>query len=312
MPQETTVKRLLTLTCLVLAGFCGQVRAAGVTGAQRAAASEFLAAVASGNAQNIGYAIHPAELEELRTRLLGLLREEAQRGDSALRVRLFGPGLMLAELERYTAVTFYGALSRRLTLRGRQYEDAVWLAAIPDQKSVHVLLRGKQPKDRGAVQVVNVVTLLPYGKDWKAAIPSEVQAQIDDLVEGRTGEASPPPAASSAGSSAQAANVPGILLLLDGADKALVDGRCDDYYERYLSPNFRKVTAKKAIETLVKSCANSIGMRETLLTTLRIVRNTRPRYEYAGTRAVYDLGGQGLPFDHFVLERIDDRWYIAE
>jgi len=33
------------------------------------------------------------------------------------------------------------------------------------------------------VLVVNVVTLKPYGKDWKAALPSEIQAQIDDLIE---------------------------------------------------------------------------------------------------------------------------------
>jgi hypothetical protein len=297
-------------------GFAGPAAADSVTSGQKAAASEFLAAVASGNAQDIGYAIHPAELEELRTHLLELLRAEAKRGDSTLRARLFGPGLTLPELERFTAVAFYGALSRRLTLHAREYADAVWLAAIPDQKSVHILLRGKLPKDRGTVQVVNVVTLVPYGKDWKAAIPSEIRAQIDDLVEGRTG-AGPAAAVQLGGAQpvragAAAANVPGILTLLENADKALVDGRCSEYYERYLSPNFRKVTAKKAIETLVQSCTNSIGMRETLLTTLRLVRNTRPRYEYDGTRAIYDLSGQGLPFDRFVLERIDDRWYIAE
>jgi hypothetical protein len=79
-----------------------------------------------------------------------------------------------------------------------------------------------------------------------------------------------------------------------------------------MSPNFRKVTSRKALDTLVKSCNGSIGTRETLLTALRIVRKSRPRYEYEGARAVYDLSGQGLPFDSFALERIDEHWYIAE
>ena len=37
-----------------------------------------------------------------------------------------------------------------------------------------------------------------------------------------------------------------------------------------------------------------------------------PAYELNGTRAIYDLRGQGLPFDRFVLERVEDRWYVAE
>jgi hypothetical protein len=37
-----------------------------------------------------------------------------------------------------------------------------------------------------------------------------------------------------------------------------------------------------------------------------------PHYEYEGQRAVFDLKGQGLPFDEFVLEQVDKRWYVAE
>jgi hypothetical protein len=37
-----------------------------------------------------------------------------------------------------------------------------------------------------------------------------------------------------------------------------------------------------------------------------------PRYDFAGTRAVYDLRGQGLPYPQLLLEQIDKRWYIAE
>ena len=79
-----------------------------------------------------------------------------------------------------------------------------------------------------------------------------------------------------------------------------------------MSQSFRRVTSKKALETLISGCQNNAGMREMMLATLRIVRGQQPRFEYEGQRAVYDLTGQGLPFDRFVLEQIDRRWYIAE
>ena len=35
-------------------------------------------------------------------------------------------------------------------------------------------------------------------------------------------------------------------------------------------------------------------------------------YDHDGTRATYDVAGQGLPYDRFVLEQIERRWYVAE
>ncbi len=88
-----------------------------------------------------------------------------------------------------TAIDFYVALSPKLYLFGRMYKDADWLAAIPDKnETVQVVLRGEQPKERGQdkrAEVVNVVTVRPYGKDWKATLPSEIDAQIDDLIHAR-------------------------------------------------------------------------------------------------------------------------------
>ena len=50
-----------------------------------------------------------------------------------------------------------------------------------------------------------------------------------------------------------------------------------------------------------------------MITTLRIVQELQPRYDLGGTRAIYDVSGQGLPYERFVLERDkDQRWYIAE
>jgi hypothetical protein len=55
-----------------------------------------------------------------------------------------------------------------------------------------------------------------------------------------------------------------------------------------------------------------MGNRELLVAALRIVRRTAPAYEAGGNRAVYDVSAQGLPYDRFVLERLDGRWYIGE
>ena len=109
-----------------------------------------------------------------------------------------------------------------------------------------------------------------------------------------------------------AAALPAIVELLRAAQESLDDGQCDEYYGKQMSPNFRRVTGKKALEALVTSCQNSMGTRQLLLSTLHIVRALEPRYENESQRAVYDLSGQGLPFQTFSLEQVDRHWFIAE
>lgn len=288
-----------------------------VTSGQREAALEFLQAVASGDPQAVAFAIHPDDLQALRLRILNLLRDEAKRGDATIRSRLFGQGMPLEDIERLTSTGFYATLAYKFYLTGREYAEVDGLAAIPDKSDhVQVVVRGRQPRDHGKVQVVNVVTLRPYGKDWKASLPSEIEAQIDDLIEGRhiaaaastTGSAS----VSGRGRGGTAAALPAIVELLKNAQASLDDGKCDDYYGKYMSPNFRRVTGKKALEALVTSCQNRMGTRQLLLATLRIVSGIEPHYENESQRAVYDLSGQGLPFQTFSLEQVDKHWYVAE
>jgi hypothetical protein len=100
--------------------------------------------------------------------------------------------------------------------------------------------------------------------------------------------------------------------MLGNAEKALLENRCDDYYREYMSPNFRKTLSGKTLGTLINSCRNGIAQREVLIAALRIVRRQSPRYEYDGSRATYDVAGQGLPYDRFTVERVEGRWYIAE
>jgi hypothetical protein len=313
---STALLGLLTTLCLMLAPGLA-LAAEKPSGAQKRAAEEFLDAVASGDPHAVAYAIHPAELEALRMRVLTQLREEAGRGDSTYRVRLFGPGLPLADIERLTAIDFYAALGRKLYLFGREYKDADYLAAIADKNGiVQVVLRGKQDKEHGKNEVINTVSIRPYGKDWKAVVPSEIEAQIDDLMHARRSiyASLPPPAPATPrpGSAGETGLPPAIPALLQSASQALAATNCEDYYQKLMSPNFRKVTSKKALESLVNACKTSMGTREMLVATVRIVQGLVPRFEYEGQRAVYDVSGQGLPFDRFVLEQVDKKWYIAE
>jgi hypothetical protein len=291
------------------------VTATGVSTSQKNAALEFLQAVASGDPEAVAFAIHPDDLRALRLRILTLLHNEAQRGDSTVRNRLFGPARPLDEIEHLTDTGFYASLADRLYLPGREFDGGEGIASIAEKDGkVEVVIRGRQPRDRGKVQVVNVVTLKPFGKDWKAALPTEIEAQIDDLIEGRhgTSAAARTPAAQRGGGRSTAPAQPGIIELLSTSVKLLSEGKCDVYYGKQMSPNFRHVTGKKALAALVTACQNSLGTREMLLATLHIVQGLEPRYEYEGQRASYDLTGQGLPFDHFVLEQVDKHWYVAE
>jgi hypothetical protein len=304
------------ISMLLLLAAATPAFATAPSSAQQKGAESFLAAVASGSAQSVAQELHPDELETLRGKLLTLLRAENLRSDSTYRSRLFGPARALPELESMTAVRFYVALSDRLRLRARPYEKFEWLAAVPDGKLVYLVGKGQPSKENGAVKVVVTVALMPYGTQWRASIPTEIEAQIDDLLEGRAAGASGPAPASGGASPATPASQPlaaGISEMLTKAEAALTENRCLDYYDQFMSPNFNHATSHSARKTLINACSNDENTRETMITTLRIVEELRPRYDMGGARAIYDVSGQGLPYERFVLERDKDmRWYIAE
>ena len=166
----------------------------------------------------------------------------------------------------------------------------------------------------GSVKVVVMVGLMQYGQQWRAIVPTEIEAQLDDLIEGRAsaGQAPPPAASSVEAAPAPQPLAPGISELLARAEAALAAGNCQEYYDQFMSPNFNRSTSRSARKTLVTACTNNENTRETLITTLRIVQELSPRYDLKGTRAIYDVSGQGLPYERFVVEREGDRWFIAE
>lgn len=304
---------LAMLWCLASAPIS---QAGGGTSSQHQAAEQLLAAQAAGDATAMAQAIHESELELLRRSLLSEIKLQADRNESLLRDRLFGSGMPLSEIERLTPQNFFVALARRLRFGGRTFESVDWLEAIADSGGmVQMVGRIKPARDLGTVRVPVLVSIVPWGKDWKAAIPLELQAQIDDLRTGRVRLNAPASANSSASAPAapaSSASPQAILDLFQAAEDNLRAPRCEDYYDRQMSPNFRKTMAPKALRTLVTACQSRAEVRERLLAALRLARQVTPRFEYAGTRAVYDLRGQGLPFDSLVLEVVDKKWYIAE
>jgi hypothetical protein len=304
------------LICMLLLAVTFPAAAAGPNGAQERGAEAFLAALAGGNVMAVAQELHPDEIDKLRARLIALFRAEASRSDNTYRSRLFGPGRSLAELEKMTPVAFYAALSDRVRFRAREYEKVDWLAVIPDGKVVYLVGKATQPKERGAIKLLVTVALAPYGAQWRAIIPSEVEAQLDDLIEGRVA-AAPPPSGGAPGRTLVEARPqplsPGISELLARAEASLAAGHCEEYYDQFMSPNFNKATSRSARKTLITACTNNESTRETMITTLRVVQELTPKYDLGGSRAIYDVSGQGLPYERFVLEREKDmRWYIAE
>jgi hypothetical protein len=300
------------LCCLALAppGWAGNG-----SGAQQKAAEDLLAAQATGDAAAMAAAIHDSELELLRRNLLSEMKLQADRGESLLRDRLFGSGMPTTEIERMTPQNFFVALARRLRFGGRTFQSVDWLEAVSDSGGmVQMLGRLKPLRELGSVRVPVVVSIVPWGKDWKAAIPLELQAQIDDLRTGRmrAGASSPAPASATPAAAVGSGSPQAAIELLQAAEANLSASRCDDYYNKQMSPNFRRTTAPKAMRALVQACESRADVRERLLTALRLARQVSPRLEYAGTRAIYDLRGQGLPFDALVLELFDKQWFIAE
>lgn len=290
--------------------------------AQQRAAEEFLFAVAQGDAQAMAMSILEEELAQLRKQLIDAMKLEADRNESTTRTRLFGDGMLLQDLERLTPHNFFVTLAQRLRFGGREFRRVDWLEAVKDRGGMVQMVGRLEPRDEmGEVRVPVVVSIVPWGKDWKAALPLELQAQIDDLRMGRARASRPAatvaaPAASGtpAGTAPPAARATPqkIIELFDEALKNLEAGKCESYFDKQMSPNFRRTTGSRALRTLISACESRESVRHQYMTAIRMAREREPRFEYAGTRAVFDLSGTGLPYRSWIVEQVDERWYIAE
>ncbi len=310
---------LITSLMIAAVVWQGVAHADSVSRAQRQAAAEYLTAVASGSGQSVAFAVHPDELVRLRDSLLLKLREEGVRAESTQRQKLFGEAMSLTQIEKLTPVDFFTELWRKVAWSGRLYDELNGLVGVKDGRFTQVLVKGRQPRERGQTRVPEVVTLLPYGKEWKAALPAEFEARIEDLLLARAvveSSASDRSARQSATASPTTESVsetpPAILAMLDQAERTLVEGDCKGYYRDFLSPALQRSLAGPSLQALIRSCERGLASRELLIAALRIVRRSAPQIDSSGGQAVYDVSGKGLPYDRFVLVKQGGQWFIAE
>jgi len=257
--------------------------------------------------ESVAYAIHPAELDRVRKRVMGALEAESKDGASDIRTRLFGAGVTLEDVQHMTPQATMTALVKRFLTAPRAARKTVAIGSVKESGNLtHFIVRAyEDEKGKGASSVL-LVSLIPYGKEWAAAVPAEVDEKIAAAIAGAD------VGARDVGESHVSALDPAIAKLLDSGIAALKEARCTDYYHDIMSPNFRKATSSSALKTLVEQCARNRTLRDRTRLTLEIARGLRPAYQYGNTRAVFDMKGQGLPFDRFVVELVDRKWYVAE
>jgi len=301
-PSARAVARLLTVC-----GFLASV-SAWASAAQERLVEQYLKAASAGGATAMAEFYLPSDVEEFRATVLKAVEEEGRQSDSAIRERLFGAGTTLDSLRRMTPPTLLLAATRSVPLPVVPAKKVEVLGTVEEGKRVHAVARAWADEKGDGPSRLTLVTLAPYGKDWRISLPENFRARVDALIAGDTGER---PAAA-APAAAATPNTPEIVTLLDSAAKALRDGNCATFFSVYYSPNFRRTKSESAFKTLVNKCTTSIDIRETYLMPLELAKRLTPKYENNGTRAVYDMRGQGLPFPYFALEQVGERWFIAD
>lgn len=288
--------------------------ALAATGAQERYAKEYLDVAVRGNAEGMLNFYHPGELDDLRARVLRKLEEEAMAGRKIVRSQAFGPVSTLEDIRRMTPNNLFLNLAQKVGLPSQPVEEIKVLGAVEENSQLtHVLARlsptkdAKNPsKDAGRSQLA-IVSLIKYGKDWRVALPISFQARVDALLAEQTTQSAPATGAAAAGT-----RDPGILKLIETSTAELRAGDCAAYFNEQMSPNFRKATSDKALKTLITQCQKSEDARETYIAALEVAKRLTPTFENNGARAIYDMRGQGLPFTRYALEKVGDRWFIAE
>jgi len=276
--------------------------------AEEKLAINYIKAAASGDPAALLGLYHPGELEDLRQRVLKALELEEAQGGGAIRSRLFGPASSVDNIRRLTPDTFYTTIARAVGPPAERVEEVRILGIVEENSQLqHAVARVLPPKDANARGRIAVVSLIRYGKDWRVQLPTWLQVRVDAaLAAPEDGKSAAPPSAPKTLSS------PDLMAALKAGSAVLRAGDCAEFFNVHMSPNFRSSTSVKALGTLIKQCEVREETRETYIGALEIAQRLSPRLEQDGTRAIYDMRGQGLPFERFVLEKLDDNWYIAE
>jgi hypothetical protein len=289
---------------------CG-ISAAAQCPAQSAArlAEEFVRASTTAGPSAAVPLYHPKEVTRLHDKVMLGVEREAEAGSKGIRTALFGAGPSVEDLRHMTHEAMLLAIIARLPSRIAPYDEFKSLGEIKDGEIVHVAVRASLTKTERLKRrsIVALVSALPYGKDWRAVVPSAIEARVDDAL-----AAAPEEPLAAAVSIKPALKDPAWKELLARGVATLQRGECARYFSEIMAPTFRSSLAPKAFDTIVRGCENNPGTRDKFRIGLELAEARSPSIEAGGDRAVYNLSGEGLPYEQLVLVRVAGRWYVAE
>jgi hypothetical protein len=224
-----------------------------------------------------------SEVQRVRDKVLLAAEREAESGRKQVRNALFGAGPSLDDVRRMTPENLLLAILARVPSRPVVYDKFKALGSVKEDEKLHVVVRASLEKVERIKRrsIVQVVTLLPSGKEWRAAIPSSIEAYIAKT------------------------------LLARGID-LLNKGNCLTYFLDVMEPGFAKTMTQKSFDAIVRGCELNERTREKFRVGLELAAAREPKVESGGSKLIYDLNGEGLPYDHVTLTRIDGRWFVAE
>jgi hypothetical protein len=269
---------------------------------------DYLLAAGAGDKGAVFNSFHTGDVEAFRARIMKALEKETAEGRREIRDRLFGTGTTIDELRRLTPPNFLLAMVRRLEMPMLPAKK-VDIIDIVDENSetVHALARVWPDEDKKGSSRLALVTLRRFGKnEWRVGLPEPFLARVDAALEGSGQDRASLP------EKVTGTNSPEILQLIDSGSKVLREGNCTSFFTIFMSPNFRASKSEKALKTLITQCERNIDTREMYVSALEIARGMSPEIQNNGMRAVYDMRGQGFPFETYSIEKIGERWYIAE
>ena len=251
-----------------------------------------------------------SEVQRIRDKVLLAAEREAESGRKQVRIALFGAGPSLDDVRRMTPENLLLAIMARVPARTAVYDKFKALGSVKEDEKLHVVVRASLEKVERIRRrsIVQVVTLLPSGKEWRAAIPSNIEAYIDSILASAPDDAPPVVGAPAAAASAE----PAAKALLTRGIDLLNKGNCLTYFLDVMEPGFSKTMTQKSFDAIVRGCELNERTREKFRVGLELAAARDPKVETGGSKLIYDLNGEGLPYDHVTLTRIDGRWYVAE
>jgi hypothetical protein len=252
----------------------------------------------------------PAEVQRIRDKVLLAAEREAEGGRKQIRATLFGAGPSLDEVRRMTPENLLLAILAKVPARTAKYDEFKALGTVKEGQMLHVVVRASLTKVERLKRrsIVQVVSLLPSGKEWRAAIPSGIESYIDAVLAAVPDDT---PAAVAAAPAPAAKDPAAAALLARGID-LLNKGNCLTYFLDVMEPGFSKTMTQKAFDAIVRGCELNERTREKFRVGLELAAAREPKVEQGGLKLAYDLSGEGLPYDKLTLIKVDTRWYVAE